>query len=74
MGLAILPPRLLTETGVLEQALKNPAQAEEIIARPEIDKHQAWYEELKAAGAGEGDTQRAIQMCIRDRLWPLSFS
>ena len=61
MGLAILPPRLLTETGLLEQALKNPAQAQEIMSRPEMEKHQAWYEELKAAGAGEGDTQRAIQ-------------
>ena len=64
MGLAILPPRLLTETGLLEQALKNPAQAQEIMARPEMEKHQAWYEELKAAGAGKGDTQRAIQESI----------
>ena len=58
------PPRLLTETGLLEQALKDPAQAQEIMARPEMEKHQAWYEELKAAGAGEGDTQRAIQESI----------
>ncbi len=64
MGLAILPPRLLTETGLLEQALKDPAQAQAIMARPEMEKHQAWYEELKAAGAGEGDTQRAIQESI----------
>ena len=64
MGLAILPPRLLTETGLLEQALKDSAQAQEIMARPEMEKHQAWYEELKAAGAGEGDTQRAIQESI----------
>ena len=64
MGLAILPPRLLTETGLLEQALKDPAQAQEIMARPEMEKHQAWYEELKAAGAGEGNTQRAIQESI----------
>ncbi|MFQ6829874.1 MAG: UDP-glucose--hexose-1-phosphate uridylyltransferase [Acutalibacter sp.] len=64
MGLAILPPRLLTETGLLEQALKNPAQAQEIMARPEMEKHQSWYEELKAAGAGKGDTQRAIQESI----------
>ena len=64
MGLAILPPRLLTETGLMEQALKNPAQAQEIMARPEMEKHQSWYEELKAAGAGEGDTQRAIQESI----------
>ena len=64
MGLAILPPRLLTETGLLEQALKDPAQAQKIMARPEMEKHQAWYEELKAAGAGKGDTQRAIQESI----------
>ena len=64
MGLAILPPRLLTETGLLEQALKDPAQAQEIMARPEMEKHQSWYEELKAAGAAKGDTQRAIQESI----------
>ena len=64
MGLAILPPRLLTETQLLEQALKEPQKAAEIMARPEMGKHRAWYEELKAAGAGEGDTQRAIQESI----------
>ena len=64
MGLAILPPRLLTETQLLEQALKEPQKAAEIMARPEMEKHQAWYGELKAAGAGEGDTQRAIQESI----------
>ena len=64
MGLAILPPRLLTVTQLLEQALKEPQKAAEIMARPEMEKHQAWYEELKAAGAGEGDTQRAIQESI----------
>lgn len=64
MGLAILPPRLLTETQLLEKALKEPQKAAEIMARPEMEKHQAWYEELKAAGAGEGDTQRAIQESI----------
>ena len=64
MGLAILPPRLLTETQLLEQALKEPQKAADIMARPEMEKHQAWYEELKAAGAGEGDTQRAIQESI----------
>lgn len=64
MGLAILPPRLLTETKLLEQALREPAQAEKILSRPEMEKHRPWYEELKAAGAGEGDTQRAIQESI----------
>ena len=64
MGLAILPPRLLAETELLEQALKEPAKAQEILARPEMEKHQAWYQELKAAGAGEGDTRRKIQESI----------
>ena len=64
MGLAILPPRLLSETQLLEQALKEPEKAPEILARPEMEKHRAWYEELKAAGAGEGDTQRAIQESV----------
>ena len=64
MGLAILPPRLLAETELLEQALKEPEKAREILARPEMEKHQAWYQELKAAGAGEGDTRRKIQESI----------
>lgn len=64
MGLAILPPRLLTECGLLEQALKDPAQAQEILARPEMEKHLDWFQELKAAGAGEGDTRRAIEESI----------
>ena len=64
MGLAILPPRLLAETELLEQALKEPVKAREILARPEMEKHQAWYQELKAAGAGEGDTRRKIQESI----------
>ena len=64
MGLAILPARLLAETALLEQALRDPAQAGGIMARPEMEKHQAWFEELKAAGAGEGDTQRKIQESI----------
>lgn len=64
MGLAILPARLLAETALLEQALRDPTRSEEIMARPEMEKHRAWFEELKAAGAGEGDTQRKIQESI----------
>lgn len=64
MGLAILPARLLAETALLEKALKDPTRSEEIMARPEMEKHQAWFEKLKAAGAGEGDTQRKIQESI----------
>ena len=44
--------------------MKDPAQASEIMARPEMEKHQPWFEELKAAGAGEGDTRRAIQESV----------
>ena len=64
MGLAILPPRLLTETELLEEALTHPDRAAAILARPEMEKHQAWYEELKAAGAGQGETRRTIRESI----------
>ena len=64
MGLAILPPRLLSETELLEKALKEPERAEEILSRPEMEKHRPWFEELLAQGAGEGDTQRKIQESI----------
>ena len=64
MGLAILPPRLLQETQLLEEALRCPARAEEILTRPEMEKHRPWYEELRDAGAGEGDTQRIIRESI----------
>lgn len=64
MGLAILPPRLLTETELLEEALTHPDRAAAILARPEMEKHRAWYEELRAAGAGQGETRRAIRESI----------
>ena len=64
MGLAILPPRLLTETELLEEALTHPDRAAAILARPEMEKHRAWYEELKAAGADQGETRRAIRESI----------
>ena len=53
MGLAILPPRLLVETKLLEEALQNPERAAEILARPEMEKHAQWYRELKAAVAAD---------------------
>ncbi len=64
MGLAILPPRLLTETGLLAQALREPEKAGEIMARPEMEKHQAWYQELKAKNLPVETIDRAIQVCI----------
>ena len=64
MGLAILPPRLLTETALLEEALGDEGRAPEIMARPEMEKHQAWYQELKAQNIPAAEAQRAIQTSI----------
>ncbi|MDE6837909.1 MAG: galactose-1-phosphate uridylyltransferase, partial [Acutalibacter sp.] len=64
MGLAILPPRLLTETALLAEALAQPGKASEIMARPEMEKHQAWYQELKEKAIPAGEEERAIQVSI----------
>ena len=64
MGLAILPPRLLTEIELMEEALSHRSKAEEIFSRPEMEKHKDWYEELKAAGV-QGDT---AEQAIRDSI------
>ena len=64
MGLAILPPRLLTETELLAQALGEPQKAEEILSRPEMEKHRPWYQELKAKAIPAGEEERAIQESI----------
>lgn len=64
MGLAILPPRLLTETQLMQEALTNPDKAAEIMARPEMEKHADWYSELKAAGVNAANAQKAVQDSI----------
>lgn len=64
MGLAILPPRLLKETELLSEALKHPEQAEEIMARPEMEKHSSWYRELKASGVTADTADRAVRESI----------
>ncbi len=64
MGLAILPPRLLEETQLLAQALENPEQASGIMARPEMEKHSRWYQELQAKNIPQGEAERAIQVSI----------
>ncbi len=64
MGLAILPPRLLTETALLGQALADPAQAETIMARPEMKKHQPWYQELRARNIPAEEISQAIRESI----------
>ncbi len=68
MGLAILPPRLLTETGLLQEALSDGSRAEEIMSRPEMEKHKAWYEELKARNIPAKDLQKAIQDSIGEKF------
>lgn len=64
MGLAILPPRLLKETELLAEALQNPGRALEIMARPELEKHRAWYESLKAEAIPSDQVQHRIQDSI----------
>lgn len=64
MGLAILPPRLLTEKELMQQALAHPEQAEEIMSRPEMEKHRAWFEELSAQGITAENAEEAVQNSI----------
>lgn len=64
MGLAILPPRLLAETELLQEALSDPAKAGEILSRPEMEKHRSWYEELKAAGVTAANADKAVKDSI----------
>lgn len=64
MGLAILPPRLLTETELMQTALAQPEKAAEIMARPEMEKHTDWYNELKSAGVTAENAQKAVQDSI----------
>lgn len=64
MGLAILPPRLLTETQLMQTALAQPEKAAEIMARPEMEKHADWYNELKAAGVTAENAEKAVQDSI----------
>ena len=68
MGLAILPPRLLTETGLLQEALSDGSRAVEIMSRPEMEKHRAWYEELKAKNISGEKLQKAIQDSIGEKF------
>ena len=51
LGLAILPPRLVTELELLKQALLS---GEENLTDPELAVHGAWYPELKSKLTGFG--------------------
>ncbi len=66
MGLAILPPRLLKETELLEEALSRPEKVSEILARPEMEKHAGWYRELKAQGVTARTAEQAVKNSIGD--------
>lgn len=68
MGLAILPPRLLTETELLREALSDGAKAEEIMAKPEMEKHRAWYGELKQRDIPREGLEKAIQDSIGEKF------
>ncbi len=60
MGLAILPPRLLTETQLLIRALSRPEEAEQILSREEMQKHRDWYQSLKARGVTAENAEQAV--------------
>lgn len=64
MGLAILPPRLLGETELMKDALSSPKREKEIFSRPEMEKHLAWFRELKASGLGDKDPDLAVKDSI----------
>lgn len=66
MGLAILPPRLLLETDLLKEALESPEKAPEILARPEMEKHRAWFEDLRSQGAGRENAREAVEHSVGD--------
>ncbi len=66
MGLAILPPRLLLETELLKEALESSEKAPEILARPEMEKHRAWFEDLRSQGAGSENAREAVEHSVGD--------
>ncbi len=68
MGLAILPPRLLTETRLLREALSDESRADEIMSKPEMEKHMSWYKELKAENIPAERLERAIQDSIGEKF------
>lgn len=64
MGLAILPPRLLKETGLLQEALAQPQREREIFQNPEMEKHLPWYRQLKEAGVTGENAEQAVKESI----------
>lgn len=64
MGLAILPARLVPELNGMVTALSHPERAEEIFARPEMEKHRAWFEDLKAKGVTAENARQAVENSV----------
>lgn len=64
MGMAILPPRLLQEMKVMEEALRHPEKAGSLLESEAMRKHAQWYEDLKADEHTKENITKAIQDSI----------
>ncbi|WP_099205509.1 UDP-glucose--hexose-1-phosphate uridylyltransferase [Scatolibacter rhodanostii] len=64
MGLAILPPRLLSEMSELKAALLQPEEADEIMQTEEMKKHQKWYKQLSDKQISADKLDEEIQNSI----------
>lgn len=63
MGLAILPPRILTSMRLMQQALEQQEQAEAIFQMEDMKQHEPWYLALKERAKGQ-DVERLLQNSI----------
>lgn len=64
MGLAILPPRLLTEMAKMKDALLNPNIADEIMSEESMKKHIAWYKELAEKDILKENVEKDIENSV----------
>lgn len=61
MGLAVLPARLKDEIQILKECLLGYRNIKDY---PEMEKHQAWYEELKAFGWTEENIDHHLKEAL----------
>lgn len=61
MGLAVLPARLKDEIQILKECLLGYRNIKD---HPEMEKHQAWYEELKACGWTEENIDHHLKEAL----------
>lgn len=64
MGMAILPPRLLEEMKIMEEALLHPEKADALLGTENMRRHLAWYESLKEDAHIKTNVSGAIQDSI----------